>query len=88
MFCVAGLSRIPDSSDMFVADSESSSIRRLNVETGGSAACVGGDAFFADNLFMFGDKDGAGSGALLQHPLGVCGAPNGKVSCSASPHSF
>jgi len=75
----SGLSRIPDSSDMFVADSESSSIRRLNVATGGSAACVGGDAFFADNLFMFGDKDGAGSGALLQHPLGVCSAPNGKV---------
>lgn len=35
-------------------------------------AIVGGDLHFADNLFKFGDQDGYGSSALLQHPLAVC----------------
>ena len=35
-------------------------------------ALVGGDPTFSDNLFKFGDRDGRGSEALLQHPLGVC----------------
>ena len=30
---------------------------------------AGGDPIFADNLFRFGDHDGTGSSALLQHPL-------------------
>lgn len=34
-------------------------------------AHVGGDALFAENLFRFGDRDGSGSDALLQHPLAV-----------------
>lgn len=65
---------------MFVADSESSSIRQLDLNSGGSKACVGGDYLFADNLFRFGDKDGEGGTALLQHPLGVCQGDDGKVS--------
>ncbi|GMH46099.1 hypothetical protein BSKO_14063 [Bryopsis sp. KO-2023] len=75
----SGLSLSKDGNLMYVADSESSSIRSLNLETGGSRACVGGDNMFADNLFRFGDRDGGGSNALLQHPLGVCVADDGKV---------
>jgi thiol-disulfide isomerase/thioredoxin len=57
---------------VLVADSESSSIRRLVLKTGGASACVGGDLeIFTDNLFKFGDVDGNGSNAALQHPLAV-----------------
>ncbi len=42
-------------------------------------AHVGGDPLFADNLFRFGDKDGSGTGALLQHPLAVLALSNGDV---------
>ncbi|CAD7700093.1 unnamed protein product [Ostreobium quekettii] len=75
----SGLSMTADGSEVFVADSESSSIRKFNSQTGASQGCVGGDAVFADNLFKFGDKDGTGQSALLQHPLGVCVAASGKV---------
>ncbi len=36
---------------MYVADSESSSVRVVDLETGGSRLLAGGDALFADNLF-------------------------------------
>lgn len=36
------------------ADSESSTVRRLDLGSGGSQACVGGDALFAENLFRKG----------------------------------
>ncbi len=45
----------------------------------GEQAHVGGDPLFADNLFRFGDKDGSGTGALLQHPLAVLALPTGEV---------
>ena len=68
----SGVTFIPHPiNQVLVADSESSSIRRLNLLTGGGAACIGGDPLFSDNLFKFGDLDGAGTSALLQHPLGV-----------------
>jgi thiol-disulfide isomerase/thioredoxin len=54
---------------LFFADSESSSIRW--VELTGSAPEVGTLAGGDQNLFQFGDLDGVGTGALLQHPLGV-----------------
>lgn len=38
------------------ADSESSSVRRLDLASGGSRLLVGGDPMFSDNLFRFGDK--------------------------------
>lgn len=34
---------------------------------------------FSDNLFKFGDVDGVGFDALLQHPLGVCVGEGGEV---------
>ena len=38
---------------LFVADSESSSVRRLDLRSGGSQAIVGGDPLFSDNLFKW-----------------------------------
>lgn len=77
----SGLAASADGKEVYVADAESSSIRALNLSTGGSRLLAGGDPLFADNLFRFGDRDGFGSDALLQHPLGVATLPSepGKV---------
>src|SRR5205807_277307 len=48
-----------------VADSESSSVRALDLSTGRVRTLVGED------LFVFGDRDGPGKAARLQHPLGI-----------------
>ncbi|XP_074643748.1 NHL repeat-containing protein 2-like isoform X2 [Tubulanus polymorphus] len=55
---------------VFVADSESSSIRMISLKDGAVKAFVGGDRD-PMNLFAFGDVDGKGTVARLQHPLGV-----------------
>jgi hypothetical protein len=36
---------------LYIADSESSSIRALDLKTGGSRLLAGGDPVFSDNLF-------------------------------------
>lgn len=53
--------------ELFFADSESSSIRVGLLLSGTTSLVVGGDA----SLFEFGDTDGLGNQARLQHPLGV-----------------
>lgn len=75
----SGISLSPDMTEAYIADSESSSIRALNLESGGSRLLAGGDAFIAENLFRFGDNDGAGSEVLLQHPLGVFCSKDGQI---------
>ncbi|KAK1432524.1 hypothetical protein QVD17_09421 [Tagetes erecta] len=75
----SGLSLSPDMKEAYIADSESSSIRALNLQTGGSRLLVGGDPLFSDNLFKFGDRDGIGSEVLLQHPLGVLCGKDGQI---------
>lgn len=52
---------------LYFADSESSSIRSADIHGGETALVAGGDA----HLFEFGDIDGVGSEARLQHPLGI-----------------
>ena len=54
---------------LYFADSESSSIRYADVlePAGRTGIVVGSD----ENLFEFGDEDGVGTAARLQHPLGV-----------------
>ncbi len=52
---------------LYFADSESSSIRFVDLASGEVDLLVGADA----GLFDFGDEDGEGAGARLQHPLGV-----------------
>lgn len=56
------------------ADSESSSIRWADVlGEGGTTGLLSGSD---ENLFDFGDKDGTGSAAQLQHPLGIVWDPD------------
>lgn len=57
--------------EMYVADSESSAIRAINMKSlKSSRALVGGDVN-PKNLHAFGDVDGQLTSAKLQHPLGV-----------------
>lgn len=63
---------------LYIADSESSTIRGLNVETKAAIAIVGGDSNEPRNLFSFGDVDSTGDEAKLQHPLGVLTLPDNK----------
>uniref|UniRef100_A0A8D0GJT7 NHL repeat-containing protein 2 n=1 Tax=Sphenodon punctatus TaxID=8508 RepID=A0A8D0GJT7_SPHPU len=55
---------------LFVADSESSTVRSISLKDGAVKHLVGGERDPL-NLFAFGDADGAGINAKLQHPLGV-----------------
>lgn len=66
----SGLTYCAASDELFIADSESSSVRCISMKTGKVAAVVGGSKT-PDDLFSFGDIDGSGFDAKLQHPLGV-----------------
>ncbi|MCD8534541.1 MAG: hypothetical protein LR011_07055 [Verrucomicrobia bacterium] len=61
---------------LMVADSESSTIRALDLQNYTSRPLVGGDSNEPRNLFDFGDRDGIGDEAALQHPLGVLFHPS------------
>ncbi len=54
-----------DGTNLFVADSESNIIRKIDFKKGEVETLVGGD------LFDFGDVDGSGDDVRLQHPLGL-----------------
>ena len=51
---------------LFLADSETSSIRSIQLYDGGFI-----ETYVGTGLFDFGDRDGKGKEAVLQHPLGV-----------------
>lgn len=55
---------------LFVADSESSTVRTVSLKDGAVKHLIGGERD-PMNLFAFGDVDGVGINAKLQHPLGV-----------------
>ncbi len=55
-----------DGNTLYLADSEVSSVRKINLETNELTTIVG------LGLFEFGHKDGNNEGALFQHPLGLC----------------
>ena len=69
-----------DGKFIYVADSEGSSIRQVSVDPKGNVTTIVGahDLPNGRTLFEFGDRDGVGSEARLQHPLGVHYS-NGKV---------
>jgi thiol-disulfide isomerase/thioredoxin len=67
----SGLSTSPDGRRLWIADSESSSVRW--VEDGAMHTAVG------QGLFDFGHVDGPAAEALLQHPLGVLALADGSV---------
>jgi DNA-binding beta-propeller fold protein YncE len=52
---------------LYVADSEVSAVRDIDLKTGRVTTVVGED------LFVFGDRDGDGDVVRLQHPLGITG---------------
>lgn len=52
---------------LFVADSEISTIRAIDISDQGEVYSVAGSG----DLFGFGDQDGTGESVRLQHPLGV-----------------
>jgi len=58
---------------LFVADSESSAVRAIDLEKGEARTIVG------QGLFDFGDGDGDAESALLQHCLGVAATDDGGV---------
>jgi thiol-disulfide isomerase/thioredoxin len=61
-----------DGKQLFVADSEGSSIRAVPFDPAGKVKTVIGTSHLArGRLFHFGDADGQGKKVLLQHALGV-----------------
>jgi sugar lactone lactonase YvrE len=56
---------------LYIADSESSAIRAIDLIDGVTMTIAGGDPLNPANLFAFGDRDGQGVAAKLQHPLGI-----------------
>ena len=67
-----------DQEFLYVADSESSTVRRISLKDGAVTNVAGGERD-PTNLFAYGDVDGAGVGAKLQHPLGVSVDSRNKV---------
>ena len=67
-----------DQEFIYFADSESSSVRRISIKDGAVTNVAGGERD-PTNLFAYGDVDGAGVGAKLQHPLGVSVDTSNKV---------
>mgnify|MGYP003998638641 FL=1 len=57
--------------ELFVADSESSTVRAINLASGATRTIAGGENDKPRNLFAFGDTDGVGEKARMQHVLGV-----------------
>lgn len=70
----SGLAVVQELKTVFFADSESSAIRRLDLQTGRVSALCGG-AKDPTDLHSFGDVDGTRYEAKLQHPLGIAWHP-------------
>ncbi|HEU4491407.1 MAG TPA: NHL domain-containing thioredoxin family protein [Jiangellales bacterium] len=73
----SGLSVAADGGAVWVADAETSALRRL---VRGPQGDVGVVTEVGTGLFDFGFRDGPAAEALLQHPLGVCVLPDGSVA--------
>ncbi len=69
---------------VWLADSETSSLRWLSVGTGESGGAPAGEVSVhtavGHGLFDFGHRDGPADHALLQHPLGIAVLPDGSVA--------
>ncbi len=63
--------------NVWVADSETSALRKLVIDADGSIAV---ESAIGKGLFDFGFRDGAAADARLQHPLGVTVLPDGSVA--------
>jgi sugar lactone lactonase YvrE len=76
-----------EGNDLYVADSESSTIRSIDISKGRTRTLVGGDDEEPRNLFSYGDKDGVGDSAKLQHPLGIIWLPTEGVLAVADTYN-
>lgn len=85
----SGLAVSGDGEVLWVADSETSALRRVTVApTGGQGAGAAADlapavqveTVVGQGLFDFGHVDGPAAQALMQHPLGVAVLPDGSVA--------
>ncbi|MFC8504265.1 NHL domain-containing thioredoxin family protein [Pedococcus sp. NPDC057267] len=74
----SGLAASADGTRLWVADSETSALRSLDLTDDGFTVTTHVGA----GLFDFGHRDGAAGQALLQHPLGVTVLPDGSVAVS------
>jgi thiol-disulfide isomerase/thioredoxin/sugar lactone lactonase YvrE len=74
----SGLAVSEDGSRLWVADSETSALRSLDVTNEGFVVTT----HVGQGLFDFGHRDGPADQALLQHPLGVTLLPDGSVAIS------
>jgi sugar lactone lactonase YvrE len=63
-----------DGHRLFVADSEASSVRAVDIAADGLVATLAGSG----DLFGFGNKDGLGPEARFQHPLGIAWVGSGQ----------
>ncbi|MGO4192645.1 NHL domain-containing thioredoxin family protein [Arthrobacter sp. YAF17] len=63
--------------NIWVADSETSALRKLVIADGGSVTV---ESAVGKGLFDFGFRDGPAAEARLQHPLGVTVLPDGSVA--------
>jgi thiol-disulfide isomerase/thioredoxin len=73
----SGVSVAADGGAVWVADAETSALRRV---VRGPQGDVGVVTEVGSGLFDFGFRDGPAAEALLQHPLGVCVLPDGSVA--------
>ena len=74
----SGLAVSEEGSRLWVADSETSALRSLDVTDEGFVVTT----HVGQGLFDFGHRDGTADDALLQHPLGVTVLPDGSVAIS------
>ena len=65
---------------VWVADSETSALRKLTISGTGAAARAITETAVGTGLFDFGFRDGSAEEARLQHPLGVEVLPDGSVA--------
>ncbi|MGJ9424507.1 NHL domain-containing thioredoxin family protein [Nesterenkonia halotolerans] len=65
--------------DLWIADSETSSLRVIRTGAATEAAQPAVETLVGEGLFDFGFRDGEPGQARLQHPLGVTALPDGSV---------
>src|SRR2546423_2581515 len=70
----SGLALDPDEAVLYIADSEVSGIRAINLRPGKDRKTDWVRSLVGQGLFEFGDVDGTGAVVRLQHPLGLAWA--------------
>lgn len=76
----SGLALSPDGGTLYFADSETSAIRKVIL----SGADRPVETLVGRGLFDFGMADGPLDAAKMQHPLGVCVLPDGRIAVADS----